>query len=741
MPRGSYQSATLFVALAAIILLVGGVSIRGYDRIHLDAETTATNLAEIICDNVEQTLARSRSDIEVFARFVTPEDLSSRLTAARRSEIETLMESHLRRFPQIVNYRVFSADGQGIMGAGANKASINVGDRDWFRALRDNAANDLIISDVIVGKGMQVPTVIIGVPIRAPDGRFLGAVNAALDISYIQHLIDGPDVGANGLISIRRSETSKLIARRPQVPGQLNEPVMTSLTKRVLAGETTGIDDFVSKVDNIARLTAFQRTSGFPVMVIVGLAHHDFMRPWLVQTVAAGALTLVLATLLLMLFSRQRRSQERIANLGRLYKARSAIDATIIQVPAEEELFALACRCAVEFGGMTMAFVCVHDEDAHLFRPVSRYGAELDYIDQIRLSSNADEPEGRGPIATAFRECHPVVVNDYQKSAVTSPWRAFGSARGWKSAAAFPIQRDGKAYAVLSVYCARRAAFDDESVSELREMSRNISFAIDNHHRESQRKRAEDELRSGNLRLAEQSRRLERSNADLEQFAYVASHDLREPLRMVSNYIALLERRYAESFDAAGREFLEFAREGAQRMDRMVLDLLEFSRAGRAGDPMAPTPLADITTLAINNLRLTIEDTSAEIAVSGDLPIVFGSHGELVRLFQNLIGNALKYRHPERRPRITIGVEAGIGGWEVSIADNGIGIASDYFERIFDIFQRLHTRKEYDGTGIGLAICRKIVGHHGGRIWVESVRGEGSTFFFTLQDGPHAAAG
>ena len=224
---------------------------------------------------------------------------------------------------------------------------------------------------------------------------------------------------------------------------------------------------------------------------------------------------------------------------------------------------------------------------------------------------------------------------------------------------------------------------------------------------------------------------LKKANEDLEQFAYVASHDLREPLRMVSTHIALLERRYGALLDGPAHELIAFAREGAQRMDRMVLDLLEFSRVGRAADPFQPVCLSDVVAEAIAPLAGIIAATGATIAAD-HLPEVIAAPGEMAHLFQNLIGNALKYRHPDRPPLIAVTCRAEDDGWTVAVADNGIGIEPDYFERIFAIFQRLHTREKYDGTGIGLAICQKIVHHHGGRIWVESVPGEGSTFFFTL---------
>ena len=231
---------------------------------------------------------------------------------------------------------------------------------------------------------------------------------------------------------------------------------------------------------------------------------------------------------------------------------------------------------------------------------------------------------------------------------------------------------------------------------------------------------------------------LKRANEDLEQFAYVASHDLREPLRMVSSYITLLERRYGQFLDEDGHQFIAFAREGAERLDRMVLDLLDFSRVGRHGSAFISLPLTDVIGDAVKNLGLLVTETKAEISVAADLPVVLGVRGELVRLFQNLIGNAIKYHHPDRHPVIGITCRKCDESWQCSVADNGIGISEEYFERIFGIFQRLHTREQYDGTGIGLAVCKKIIEHHGGRIWVESQLEKGSIFSFTIQEGDAA---
>lgn len=232
--------------------------------------------------------------------------------------------------------------------------------------------------------------------------------------------------------------------------------------------------------------------------------------------------------------------------------------------------------------------------------------------------------------------------------------------------------------------------------------------------------------------LQRKTRELERSNAELEAFAYVASHDLRQPLRVVSNYLSLLERSLKDLLDDETREFIGFARDGALRMDRLIVDLLEYSRVGRKAQPFAPVSLSETVDNALFNLEMAIGDAGAEIRVERPLPTVAGDDNELERLFQNLIGNAVKYRLPDRPSLVTITCAEHEEGWRIDVTDNGIGIAEEHRERVFGIFQRLHRRDEYEGTGVGLAVCKKIVEHHGGRIWVEAAPGGGSRFSLTL---------
>ena len=239
----------------------------------------------------------------------------------------------------------------------------------------------------------------------------------------------------------------------------------------------------------------------------------------------------------------------------------------------------------------------------------------------------------------------------------------------------------------------------------------------------SNRQRAESALLKSNQELA-------RSNAELEQFAYVASHDLQAPLATIASYAQLLEKRYKDQLDSKASKFIGNIVQGCTRMQTLIDDLLEYSRVGRSRKPFQLTDCNHAVQQALANLQGAIRETQAVVTYS-ELPAVMGDISQLVQLFQNLVGNSIKYRH-DAPPVVHITACKQEKDWLFSVSDNGIGIATQHQARIFQIFQRLHTQKEYSGTGIGLAICQKIVERHGGYIWVESKPGQGSTFYFTL---------
>jgi signal transduction histidine kinase len=240
-----------------------------------------------------------------------------------------------------------------------------------------------------------------------------------------------------------------------------------------------------------------------------------------------------------------------------------------------------------------------------------------------------------------------------------------------------------------------------------------------------------ENVEQSRLRLQQRTAELARSNANLEQFAYVASHDLSEPLRKVTNFSQLLERQYADQLDDRARQYIHYMVDGAKRMQALINDLLDFSRVGRSTEHFVPVDLDRALDRAVANLEEQVAESGARIE-RGPLPTVPGDLSLLTALLQNLVGNAVKYHSPERPPQVRVSAERQGGAWVVTVDDNGIGIDQQYADRIFAIFQRLHLRDQYAGTGIGLALCRRIVEFHGGRLWLAEKTEPGARFRFTL---------
>ena len=240
------------------------------------------------------------------------------------------------------------------------------------------------------------------------------------------------------------------------------------------------------------------------------------------------------------------------------------------------------------------------------------------------------------------------------------------------------------------------------------------------------------EAKNTKTELASQTKELLRSNEELEQFAYVASHDLQEPLRMILSYVQLIQKNIEQGNTQRVDEFMNYVMDGTGRMQALINDLLQFSRVSRKGNPFTTVDLNETLKIAVSHLTARIQENNAVVTYA-NMPVIQGDSFQLIRLFQNLIDNAIKFKSPDRKPMIDITVEESDDNFRFAVRDNGIGIEDKFYNRIFVIFQRLHTRNEYEGTGIGLAVCKKIVERHGGDIWVESEKDKGTTFYFTVK--------
>ena len=393
-----------------------------------------------------------------------------------------------------------------------------------------------------------------------------------------------------------------------------------------------------------------------------------------------------------------------LANIGRIITSAADIDEVY-------DRFAEAVTAVIPADRLSIVVV-----DAQAWRHKSRYYAGIDVpLATLDVWHSLDGQV----LETVVRSKRPQIVDESNVAAVLaqSPRLQDGIAAGLRTWMDVPVILEQTVVAVMRFMSSTLNAYDarDQAVAVL--IAAQIAGAVAN-------------AQSIESLLAAQAE-LARSNAELEQFAYVASHDLQEPLRMVASYVGLLERRYRGRLDADADDFIEFAVDGARRMQALLNGLLDLSRVGTRGREPEPTESEAALRDALLNLEQAIGEARAEIT-HDPLPTVLGDRTQLTQLFQNLVSNGIKF-NAGGKPRVTVTASRSGSMWEFAVADNGIGIDPAHFDRIFQVFQRLHTRDAYEGTGIGLSVCRKIVERHGGTIRPESAQGQGTTFRFTLK--------
>lgn len=393
-----------------------------------------------------------------------------------------------------------------------------------------------------------------------------------------------------------------------------------------------------------------------------------------------------------------------LAQLGRIMTSASDIDEVY-------ERFTDAVTSVIPADRLSIVVV-----DSEAWQHKARYYAGID----VPLATlDVWRPLDGQVVETVVRSKRPQIVDESNVAAVLeqSPRLQDGIAAGLRTWMDVPVILEQTVVAVMRFMSRTPNAYEarDQAVAVL--IAGQIAGAVAN-------------AQSIESLLATQAE-LARSNEELEQFAYVASHDLQEPLRMVASYVGLLERRYRGRLDSDADDFIEFAVDGARRMQALLNGLLDLSRVGTRGRELEPTESGAALKDSLINLEQAIAEAGAEV-VHDPVPTVLGDRIQLTQLFQNLVSNAVKF-NTSGRPRVTITAQRAGSMWEFAVADNGIGIDPAHFDRIFQVFQRLHTRETYEGTGIGLSVCRKIVERHGGTIRPESAKGQGTTFRFTLQ--------
>jgi PAS domain S-box-containing protein len=691
-PKANRRAYVVLPLLMAIILLVSWLSAQSYQRFRQEAEVVAADIAAGLSENIDETILRTESDIRVFAGFVRREDFSATVSKQRRDEIESLMSAHLRKFPQVVNYRIFSPTGDSIFNAGRNPTAINVSDREWFSTLRDDTSKDFVISDVLVGKGTKNPTALVAISIRSSDGHFLGAVNAALDLSHFQEQIDRPVIGTHGLISVRRSDTTKLLLRRPAAAGTLNEPVESPLTRRVLAGEMNGVIQYTSPVDNVDRLTAFRRAPNYPVVVIVGLAIQDILRPWIAQTLIAAVITLLFCSGLGLLLLRIQNKSEELARSEARHRAlfdHSKIPELMID--PKDGCIVAANQAAATYYDYSTDQLC-----------------RLNIADINQMSPEAIKAE-MALAKTEQRDCfyfaHRLASGEVRQVEVHSGPLEIES-RSLLYSYVHDITERRKAEAELEKY-----RFDLETQVQERTAALSIAKGA-----------------------------AEAANVAKSTFLANMSHELRTPMNGI---IGMTNLALRQASDPKLVDQLTKITNASHHLLHVINDILDISKieAERLTLEKRNFSPGEVLENLMSLIGHGAQDKGLRLLI--DLPPEIAGlslKGDPLRLGQillNLVSNALKFtEHGSITVRVRLSTEnPGDVTLHFEVQDTGIGISAEDQKRLFTAFEQADgsmTRK-YGGTGLGLAISKRLANLMGGEIGVQSQPGSGSSFWFTAR--------
>jgi len=681
---GRVTRANLSIFLVWLVIVVLTVSLllslwdahrRAEDR----ARASALTYARMIADHAAGTFQLVDLTLVHLISHISAADIAQAHTMAEpvRNRLQAMMRESQSQAPGVVSMSLTDDQGYVFANTVGTPPGSQLGDRPYFLQLKRQDDDRPAISEAIKGRVSNKWGVQFARRVVDDRGRFLGMVVANIGLDdYFGAYYASLEAEAGTSFSLWSAGERTLLVRYPPVEDRNGRALSTGpsepLRRASEAVEGTAIG--ASSIDGVVKAFGVHKLQRYPVHAVAALAEDNYLRDWHQSAVKAalGIAVLILGGVVqTFLALRSRRADRALAASEE--KLRSLFELSPLGIARNdmEGRFIEANSACLDIVGYSLEEL--QSLSYWAVTPERFAEQEQAQLDQLRTSGRY------GP---------------YEKEYIH------------KSGQPVPVRLNG----MLIVGGDRRTY---------------IWSIIEDITSQVASERA----------LVERAQQLARSNADLEQFAYVASHDLQTPLRNVTSYSQLLARRYRGKLDEDADEFIGFIVDSARHMSRLINDLLGYSRVVSRSHGLEAVVARHALDLALSNLALQIQDAAAEITV-GDLPLVMAEESLLVSLFQNLVGNAIKYRHPDRVVRISVVAERLESEyWRLTVRDNGVGIHEEYFDKIFEIFQRLFPQEDRDGTGIGLALCQRIVNRCGGNMWVESTVGEGAAFHFTLLDG------